>query len=1283
MPDNTLNKSILRFKKWLDFGLFFRDLTFIRVLILGLVLGLGLTYIAQQAILNSETVRNQQVFNNKNNAFKKTVIQRRTSYQQVLESVNALFSTSNSVTREEFQFFVSQLHVSNYYPEIQAIGFAKVVNNQQKKNYTKNIKKTAEPLNTFFPDGEREVSVPIEYIEPYTHQNTPVPGFDLFSDSEQRSTLEKACDTGLPNLSGKTNLIQASNKQIESVSILYYPVYLKGKKHETLEERRNNIFGYTFLILDINNQMIDIFNLNDSTINYQIFDGESTDPEALIYDNIFNQISSQKVTASFQRSQVVSANEHTWTLKTSLLPNFESKINLQTVNLIRILGSLSSILLTLLIWQLGRQSNRAHLLAIKTAIASQEIEDQKKQVLIELQYQKYALDQHAIVTITDTKGKITYVNDKFCQISGYTEKELIGKNYRRFNSGTHSRDFFIDMYNTLLSGKVWQGEICNNSKNKSFYWVLTTIVPFLDSNNIITQFIAIHTDITLSKQNELQLRKNELQLLNILDISPIAVHITINNERDVVFYNKGYLKIIGNIEPQLIRPEQLYAHREDYQHIIAQLDEGQSVINQEVELIRPADNAFVWSITSHIPIQYKGKTAILSWFYDMTSIHLASQELLKAKELAEEAAKMKSQFLANMSHEIRTPMNGVLGMLDLLSETELNSTQRSWVGTAHVSAEALLEIINDILDLSKLEADQLIIENISFNMIELVEDICALLAVKAHHKGLELNCLLPSLTNSFWQGDPMRIRQVITNFLGNAIKFTNQGEVSIIVTLLSDGENGLRFEVRDTGIGLSEEVQTRLFKSFSQGESSTSRRYGGTGLGLFISKKLVSRMGGRIGAENIADTGSCFWFTVPLLQVTNTEIPRQSNDFSGKNALIVDDNTTNRKFLRHYLTSWGLRVNESDNGTNALIELQNLTSQGNTDCDLILLDTDMPGMDGLTLAKLLSQISNLANIPIIILSASNQSEPIEYQNSNIVFRLLKPVRQLELYSEISNTLNPISIISKLSAHLKIEPEFQTYKDKKVLVVEDNKINQKVISAKLAKFNIAPEIVNDGLQALTKLQQTTYDLIFMDCQMPVMDGYVTTSELRILETKLGKAHQPVIALTANALEGEKEKCLSAGMDDYLSKPLITDELKRILAFHFNTSSEETPPTSVNLPVLNNDSNSIPIWDKENTIKHLEDDTDLLYEMIDLFLIEGPKQLQILSKLLANKNMSELANTAHLIKGMVDHFYAIPARDCAYTLEKTASTGDSSNIEDITQALIIAVTDLITQLQLTRT
>ena len=378
MSDNNLNKSIIRFKKWLDFGLFFRNLTFIRVLLLGLTLGLGLTYIAQQAILNSENVRNQQVFNNKNNAFKKTIIQRRASYQQFLESVNALLSTSNDVTREEFQFFLSQLHASHYYPEIQAIGFAKVVHNQEKNSHNKYIKKTTQPPYKTIPNGEREVYVPILYIEPYTHIDTPKSGFDLFSDSHQRSTLENARDTGLPNLSEKTNLIQESNKQIESVSILYYPVYLKGKTHETLEERRNNIFGYTFLILHLNHQNLDIFDINDSSINYQIFDGQSTNPEALIYDNNSKQPSPQKINSLFQSSQVLSVNEHAWTLKTSSLPIFESKINLQNVNLIRILGSLSSILLTLLIWQLGRQSNRSHLLAIKTAIASQEIEDQKK-----------------------------------------------------------------------------------------------------------------------------------------------------------------------------------------------------------------------------------------------------------------------------------------------------------------------------------------------------------------------------------------------------------------------------------------------------------------------------------------------------------------------------------------------------------------------------------------------------------------------------------------------------------------------------------------------------------------------------------------------------------------------------------------------------------------------------------------------------------------------------------------------------------------------------------------
>ena len=539
------------------------------------------------------------------------------------------------------------------------------------------------------------------------------------------------------------------------------------------------------------------------------------------------------------------------------------------------------------------------------------------------------------------------------------------------------------------------------------------------------------------------------------------------------------------------------------------------------------------------------------------------RELLKAKQTAEAASKSKGEFLANMSHEIRTPMNGVLGMIDLLSETELSTLQQSWLGTAHSSGQALLEIINDILDFSKLEADQIDIESVTFNLVELIDDICTLLALRAHDKGLELNCGLPANLASLWQGDPLRIRQVLTNLLGNAIKFTEQGEVSIGVTLLPESPHLLRFEIRDTGIGISEENQSRLFKSFSQAESSTARRFGGTGLGLFISKKLVDLMGGTIGVDSVADQGTCFWFTLPLKQSEALPTPEPRIDISGKRALIVDDNATNRNILSHYLNNWDLSVRAVDNGTTALIELQNSASQGST-YDIIVLDSQMPVMDGLTLAKCLAQMPDFANIPIILLSSTNQVGLAEHHNTKIVECLLKPVRQAQLFDALVNAVQGVSHKNRKQNHTALDSHnYQDYDDKKVLVVEDNKTNQKVIIAKLGKFNIVPELAEKGQLALAKLAQHSYDLIFRDCHMPVMDGYSATRELRLLETSRGLPHQTVIALTANALGDERDKCLAVGMNDYLSKPLVTSKLTALLAKYFETDS----PTA--LPVLVND------------------------------------------------------------------------------------------------------------------
>jgi signal transduction histidine kinase/CheY-like chemotaxis protein len=524
-------------------------------------------------------------------------------------------------------------------------------------------------------------------------------------------------------------------------------------------------------------------------------------------------------------------------------------------------------------------------------------------------------------------------------------------------------------------------------------------------------------------------------------------------------------------------------------------------------------------------------------------------DLLKAKEIAEEATRIKSEFLANMSHEIRTPMNGVLGMLDLLSETSMSQAQLDWVKTAHSSGQALLEIINDILDLTKLEADKLEMEHVDFNLVDLVEDVCILSSNRAFSKGLELNCQLPTGMPLRWRGDPMRIRQVLTNLISNAVKFTEQGEVtvSIIQSLAANNTDQLRFEIHDTGIGISESTLSRLFEPFVQADSATSRRFGGSGLGLSISKKLVELMGGTIGANSITGKGSCFWFSLPLTKskLDDPNISPTSNDLSGKRVLIADDNATNRSILNTYLNSWGLVVSEADSGSAALMQLQTSTLQGIV-YDLILLDMQMPGMDGLTFAKCLTQIPSLTLLPIILLSSDNQIEPADYQGTGIIQRLFKPLRQMQLYDAIVTALKGREQNTSLNNQtLEAETNLPNYQNKKVLVVEDNKINQKVIVAKLKKYNIVPEVLENGLLALDKLKQCRYDLVFMDCHMPVMDGYSATRELRLFESQQNLPRQTVIALTANALEGERDKCIAAGMDDYLTKPIVTGQLMTLL------------------------------------------------------------------------------------------------------------------------------------------
>ena len=511
-----------------------------------------------------------------------------------------------------------------------------------------------------------------------------------------------------------------------------------------------------------------------------------------------------------------------------------------------------------------------------------------------------------------------------------------------------------------------------------------------------------------------------------------------------------------------------------------------------------------------------------------------NRELAIARQDAIDASDAKSSFLANMSHEIRTPMNGVLGMLELLADTPLQDEQQEFARTARNSAFALLDVINDILDFSKIEAGRLEIENIDMELLPLCEDVSALLSEKAHDKGIELTCFVYSDVPSCIVCDPTRLRQVLLNLMGNAVKFTATGEVSLQVSLVEPVNNNqatLKFAVKDTGIGISRQQQQNLFEAFSQADASTTRQFGGTGLGLSISKQLTELMGGSIHIDSKPGTGSTFWFELPVQLAESTEKDQSLADISGKKVLIVDDNETNRLILEHYCSNWGVQYVSHIKGKDAL------TALNETDFDCAVIDYHMPEMDGLQLADNIRQHSLYSGFPILMLSSAGYTT----KSQSVDICLMKPARQTLLFKSLAKLLLPQLHQQQVPQKTTL-PLFKSH----VLLVDDNNVNQKVAGNFLQKIGVTVDFAGNGKDALEAINQQDYDLVFMDCHMPVMDGYQATESIRQWEVRNNLPRLPVVAMTANVLLGDKEACFEAGMDDYLAKPIQQRNIVDIMA-----------------------------------------------------------------------------------------------------------------------------------------
>gem|GEM_PF-1343762 len=868
------------------------------------------------------------------------------------------------------------------------------------------------------------------------------------------------------------------------------------------------------------------------------------------------------------------------------------------------------------------------------------------------------------IIITDMEGKIEYVNPYFSEISGYSMKEVKGKNPRILKSEKTSSITYKALWDNLKSGQKWEGEFININKMGEEYEEKVVILPIIDEKKEITNYVSIKENISEAKIIKNQLSNQNYFTSQLLDTIPIAIFYTSVNDM-VLGANNEYKKIYGIVNNHFIGTKLSNApwmDQQGYQYFVQMKEDAITNNRPSIKQIKHKDanekstKVFLYSI-SPFYLSNGSLGGFLGVMTDISELNQKERELKVALRQANAATEAKSQFLANMSHEIRTPMNAIIGMSYLALRTELDMKQRDYVNKIHTAATSLLGIINDILDFSKIESGKMELEQMTFDLDAVVTNSIGLLVQKAYEKQLEFIYHLPVGTPRSLVGDSLRLGQIITNLVSNAVKFTEHGKIEIDITEEERQEDRicLKFFVRDTGIGISAKNQEKLFEAFTQSDSSTTRQFGGTGLGLTICKKLVEMMHGKIWVESTYGLGSTFlftaWFTIKEEEMLKEKLI--ANDVHSMKILIVDDNSAAREIMLEYLGAMGFRTNAASSGEDALHMLQNADYED--PYEAVFVDWQMPNMDGIQTIRKMFQLEMLKFMPAVILvTAYDMSEMIKMaEGLRVDGYLAKPVSQSALYDAIV-TISKAEY-KKETIDLLVEEADYHSAGLRVLLAEDNEVNQQIAIELLGEQGIIVDTANNGKEAVDKVKsdKDKYDLILMDLQMPEMDGFEATKEIRKIISDI-----PIIAMTARTMIEEKEKCYQAGMNDHIAKPIDPQIL-------FRTIVKWIPEDRLNelesnqLHKKNNLSQAkaelrISGIDSKAGLKRVSNDLILYKKLLKIFVlnqIDTMKQIDIAIK---NDDYETVEKLSHTLRGVSGNIGAITMQYICEAMEKSAGT-----------------------------